>query len=453
MLNQVKTLPLLLFALALTMLPYTNTAWADDDLSSIRSEVQKLQQQVQEQQQTINELRNQKGKDWSKSQEAEDVRLLVSEMMKDAQTRVDAIDTRILAGHDGSFYVRSADGNFLLRVKGLLQIRYTANLRDDPVAAGADDGDNFRSGFGLARTRFAFTGHVFDPSWEYMLWAGYNRMGSATLLDAYIRKSIGDTGLSITVGQFKTPFLKEYLVSETALQFVDRSLVSGSMSDTYTQGIMLTYTTSHVRLFASINDGKSSLNSDWDVADTDLGATARIEFRLFGGDWKQYAVHESFRGSDKMLVIGAAAHYQLDESGFASDEINELHWTVDGTLHLGGANIFLALVGETMDGNNTPNRQQLGAVAQSGFFVTEQLELIGRFEWGESDVAGEHDLMVVTLGTNYFIKGHKLKVTADVGYAINPVSATWSSTGLGWRTDAPGQDGQIVGRVQIHLLY
>ncbi len=65
------------------------------------------------------------------STESDDVRALVAEMIADAESRSSLLQSGGTAGHDGNFFLSSADGNFTLKMSGQLQTRYTLNFNDD----------------------------------------------------------------------------------------------------------------------------------------------------------------------------------------------------------------------------------------------------------------------------------------------------------------------------------
>ena len=116
------------------------------------------------------------------------------------------------------------------------------------------------------------------------------------------------------------------------------------------------------------------------------------------------------------------------------------------------------MVGRHIDATGL-DLDQYGVVVQAGYFVSDQWELFGRYEWGDDDTAGP-DLSILTAGVNYFFAGHRLKWGADVGVALNEVTGTWGDGFIGaggdlagWRTDAPGEKGQVVIRSQIQLLF
>jgi uncharacterized coiled-coil protein SlyX len=430
-------------------------AWAAPGLAEpidVETELAELRAKLARQDEVIASMQDRLGDNWLNSGRAEQVKQLVREVLADAETRASLMDSSITAGHDGSsFIITDEQSNFLLKVKGMVQVRHTYNHQDNSgVTLGTDASpDDSRGGFGITRTRFGFLGHVVDPTWKYVIWAGYDCSGNSVVLDANITKVLGD-GWSVTGGQFKLPFQYEYLVSETRLQFIERSLVAGEFCGTYTQGVMVTYQNDWFRGRGSFNDGASTINTIWHTRTSEYAATARGELKLFG-DWKDYADWEGWLEQEPLFVVGAALHWQEDEWGTAdAGEVMDTRWTIDASYERSGFNVFVAVVGQHVGGDAG---DRIAAMGQGGLFVTPDLELICRYEWAEPDVAGEEDLNILSVGANYFFAGHQLKLSADVGYAFNAVGASYASNPLGYRLDAPDSDGQLVVRSQIQLLF
>jgi hypothetical protein len=397
------------------------------------------------------QLRQAQNESWLNERRAEEVKTLIREVLADSDTRASLAEGAILAGHDGrGFFITDADNNFLLTIKGMLQVRYTHSEQEDaPPLAGEASGDDSRGGFGITRSRFGFMGHVIDPSLRYIFWAGYDCNGNAVILDAAMTKDLG-AGWSVTGGQFKLPFQYEYMVSETRLQFIDRTLIAGEFCGTYTQGVVLTYQNDYLRAIGSFNDGASRINTIWHTRDTDFAITGRVEFKLMG-DWKDYIDWQGWPEQNPLLIVAGAVHYQDGEHGTIDTEVEDFRWTLDASLELSGFNIFGAVVGQHL--SNGVEADLISAMVQGGIFITPKAELIGRYEWADSDVPGEDPLNLLTVGVNYYFAGHALKLSTDVGYAFDSIGATFASNPLGWRLDAPGHDGQWVFRSQMQLLF
>ena len=139
---------------------------------------------------------------------------------------------------------------------------------------------------------------------------------------------------------------------------------------------------------------------------------------------------------------------------------NQSTWfkaTTDLSVNWGGANLFASFNWDYFDivGSNS---NVFGAVVQGGMYFTEKFEGYGRIEFGRFLLNGEplpaaDNLIAVTLGANYYIDGHDVKFSADVGFGLNPVATVWASDSAGWRADAIGVRPQIVVRTQFQLLF
>lgn len=83
-----------------------------------------------------------------------------------------------------------------------------------------------------------------------------------------------------------------------------------------------------------------------------------------------------------------------------------------------------AIVGNHIDVDGEPSRDQLGVVAQGGLFVTDELEVFAQYLWGEADGEAE-ELSVAAIGVNYYWHEHNLS-----GPATSPMgSMRWAISG------------------------
>ncbi len=428
------------------------TTSSNADINELRQMIAEQGQQIEAQQALLEKQQAMISRmavndgDWLDARRAEEVKGLIREVLSDADARAALLDDGIGAGHDGNnFYIRSNDGAFLLKVAGMLQIRHVYNSQDQSPT------DDEVGGFEASRIRYGFIGNVIDPTWKYVIWTGHSNAGGDLLLDAYITKTF-DGGWSVTAGQFKVPMWREWLVSEKSQQVVERSLLNG-LSGSYTQGIKADYKNDNIHLTLSFNDGLGNLNTTWSATDVDFAFTGRAEW-LVDGQWADYGDWMSSRGEEPVLVVGGAAHYQKGENGTNTETTDITRWTADLTWGLGGANVFVAVIGDHQE-SDTTDIDRLGVMVQGGVFLTDKLEVFGRYEWADLEVAtdGQDDLGIVTLGGNYYVQGHRVKISADIGYGTEPVPATFSSNLTGWRTDSTDEDGQIVARTQVQLLF
>lgn len=431
-------------------------AMAGDSPEAQRAE---LQAELHALQSRVKQLRQEQETDWLTERRAGEVRALIQDVLADADTRSALLTDGMTAGWDKGFFIGSADGSFRLRIAGQIQVRHVVNVQSDNRI-----NDSTRYGFEVSRARLGFIGHIIDPTWRFFVWGGWLPNGKSILIDAWVRKDLNDEW-SVQVGQFKRPLWKEWLMSETRQQFIERSLLTARYSGLGAEGLVVSYSTDSVHACAAIIDGGRTWNTGWSTGpdqttgtlpwqqSTEFSVAGRLEL-LAAGKWAQGNDWESWAGDELMIVFGAAAHYQRGESGTPDQEADIAQWTVDANAKFGGANVFAAVIGTYID-DGTSHRHEWGVLVQGGYFLTEDWEAIARYEYGDLDGAGVigDELSLLTVGVTRFWNKHGLKLMADVGYGFEPVDPGWAPTGAGWRPDEPGRDGQWVVRTQFQLLF
>ena len=60
---------------------------------------------------------------------------------------------------------------------------------------------------------------------------------------------------------------------------------------------------------------------------------------------------------------------------------------------------------------------------------------------------------VIEFGANYYLDGHDLKWSTDIGFGISKIDLPWDSDLAGWRNDVDGAEPQIVFKTQFQLLF
>jgi hypothetical protein len=416
----------------------------DRRIESLEAEVAQLRASVAE----LSAARKDEESGWLTERRASEIRGLVEEVLADADTRASLLAQGATAGWDKGFYLASADGNYRLKISGQMDIRWVLNHQEN-----APSGDDNQYGFEMRRMKLAFEGHVIDPSWEYYIKAAFDRDGGAfELEDATVSKSF-ENGIEVTFGQFKLPFLREELTSSTRQLAVERSLVNEEFNQDRSKAVQVGYEADRWRVSGAYSDGFNSDNTEFDDSNVRYAFTGRGEF-LVMGDWGQFKDFTSPRGSETGVMLGAAAHFQNGNGTGALASQDRFTWTLDGSAEFSGANLYAALIGNHLsDQGAVPDRDQWGFVVQGAYYVTEDWELFGRYEWGDQDTAGQEDLSIITIGVNYYIASHNLKWQTDFGYAFDAVTSAWSTSGTGWRNDAANEDGQTVLRTQFQLLF
>ena len=344
-----------------------------------------------------------------------------------------------------------------------IQFRYIADVQDQQ-----DTEEDLTVGFVNSRTRVGLKGNIAEPNMDFFVWFGFTGSGSSLLLDAWANWHI-DENFSLKMGQFKLHTWNEWTVSETKQTAIERSLLDARFSSLYGQGLEGTWKNDGVKLSAAFTDGLRSWN-DSSMGDQ-WALSGRAEF-LFEGDWSQRADFNSFQDEDPFMMLGIAGHIQdggtLAGAGGSSIYTNDTQisqWTADFQWGFGGSSIYAAVIGNYEDRPDGTSYDQYGALIQGQMFVTEDIELFARYEWGDLDGQGadfavanpgatdEDELSILTVGATKYLAGHAMKFTADAGVAFDEVSGAWNGGGRGWRGDDDGASNQFVFRAQMQAIF
>lgn len=419
----------------------------------------------------------------------DDTRAILAELVQDAAGRSSLLQNRPSSGYAaGAFTLSSSDDAFALRIRGQIQTRYLAVFRgeSDTDASGRSD-DPFEPGFELRRAKLFLEGHAWTPALTFQFNGAHRRTNGVMAVEHAWVAYRWDQGLRITAGQFKLPFLREWLVSSSFLLAADRSLTHEAFSLNYSQGVQLDYSASNWRAFAAFSDGARADSTDFidpkravrngspttliGLGEADYALTARAEIKPFG-EWAAFRDFTSLETDEPALMLGLAAHFEGTDQGlqgFSTSTFLYSSWTADLSFEHRGWTIMLAGVGayshyEDADtdglGPNPPSAfhaSDHAVVIQTGFRIpASSTELFARYEALFPDDAREASntsvFDSVTAGLNWYIQGHAAKFTADCSYFFdqqNPL--TGARPGIGYLGD--DQDGEVMLRLQWQLLF
>jgi hypothetical protein len=391
----------------------------------------------------------------------------VDEVLVDAERRsgvtpVFGAGGGLTAGYDKGFFIKSEDGNFLLKPSVQFQFRYIANYRDKVGGTGA--GDDFEDGFEVRRARFRFDGNAFTPKFTYsFVWDTSRSNGGVTLLDAWAQYAFAEQW-AVRFGQFKESVFHEKDVAYTNQLAVDRSLadalLGGNLTDRV-QGVGLVYggtKDNPLRAEVAFHDGANSKNTNFEDGSAATaghwGVGARGEYKVFG-DWADYKDFTAEGGKKNLLVFGAGADY-TDRRG-----ADVLLATVDAQWELANRVVlYAAFHGDYTDphgGDAGSSRFDWGALGQVGYVLTKQWEIFGRYDVivlddNAVDADGGDNFHEITVGVNYYLgRGgqdlHRAKLTLDATYLPNGAPSDQTQVGI-----LAAEEDEFVLRAQLQLL-
>jgi hypothetical protein len=349
----------------------------------------------------------------------------------------------------GRFTIQDDAGDFVLRPMLQLQMRGVSNWQEH---------EDIDSGVELRRMRLGFDGNMFGPDLRYQFIFTNRRVGGAvSVLDAFVTYRFAE-GLHLRAGQFKDPVAHEHRVSSQRMLAAELSLqnalISGGQSS-YVQGLSLIYDPEgRWRTEVAVHQGYNTLNTGWEagggtafigVQDTDIGFSGRVEHMVRGQNWRQYADMTAMRNTGPLLVLGGGAGWTLAGSEQVLFHTIDAVWKTDG-----GLAVFGAINGVYTDLDDA-NLYDWGLLGQAAQMLNEKWELFGRYGYTRLDSdrgLPERNVHEVTVGTNYYLRGHNAKLTLDGTWL--PKGSPVAEPGIGVRE---GDGQQFLVRAQFQLLF
>lgn len=401
----------------------------DPRLESMKHELDELQRQVRS-------VRERQEHGWLDDRRAEEVKTLIREVLSDADTRASLLSQELTCYYDNGFILRDND-TFLLKICSYMQFRYISN-----TAPQADDDEE--GGFQMRRLALMFSGYIGSPRVSYMLMPTFSRStGEARFEYAFVGYKIDDTW-DLLAGQIKAPFQREWLTSARLQPMVERSYVDALFTSLYVQGIQATRHTDDTRLLLAVHNGTWGWNTEFTDDRTDYALGVRGEWKVFG-DWKQFQDTVGWAGNHGLL-LGSAVEFDRGETGGGTQAPDILKYTGDVSLEGDGWNLFAAFTARHIESNGSPgilDAEQWGAVLQGGIFIIpDKVDLYARYEWVDVDgvafkqstgvtTATTNDVaQLITLGTNYYLRGHETKLSFDIVHAFDGLPVTDTGSGL-----------------------
>ncbi|NCD71127.1 porin [Mucilaginibacter sp. R11] len=351
-------------------------------------------------------------------------------------TLVDASNMSVRYGSKG-IELQTKDNKFLFQLQSRFQFRFATPGDADPVTYD-DYLQGGHTGFKINRARLKVGGHAFEPwlkyYWEYEL-SQSNLLDFRIMIERY-------KWLNFKAGQWKAEFTRERFISSGEQQMMDRSLINRSFTLDRQQG---------VELYGELGKGIADF-SYWAAAMTGTGRgnTKNDDNHLmyFGRlQWNFMGEPLEFEGGDlehhekPVAIVAASAvtnqspYTRFSQAGGGSLEgfnadtagryrVNQ--WNLESALMYKGfsgqSEWHHKYIFDTLHGNALTEME--GYYAQAGYFFhgliesfPRQLEIAARETVYRPNVDLRNNLQRETsLACNWFFKGHKNKLTAEVNY-------------------------------------
>jgi phosphate-selective porin OprO and OprP len=450
-----------LAALAVIMFTVGGSVAFGQDSAVSADRMNQLESMVKAQQEQIAGLQQQVATQQAGGVEqmrVEEIKRVVQELFRDPAFR-DQLPLN--AGYDGGFFIRSGQ-DFMLKINGVMQARYVfdclsnhKNLDHNSPLYNTDVGHD-RSGLEFNRIHLAFSGYAWDPNFSYRIELQADDTENVGIYYAWMNYKFVEAA-NIRVGLYKLPFGRQETTSDQKQMLVDRSLANEVFNAGRSMGVML-----HGALFdrrldygVSVSNGlKNNLDSvdnpDANNAlDTNPAITARTVYHaMYDKIGKDFEGESDLEYHKKpALDFGASFAWNADRGdsrnvtlpfqipdktrngpggyGLSSaNNTNIAQFGLDSAFKYLGfatqAEYFLRIVENErttspwfLSTNENGSIHQQGGYWQAGYFVVPQkVELVARLG-GVWDF-GNDNMWEYAGGVNYYIRGHNLKLQADV---------------------------------------
>lgn len=338
----------------------------------------------------------------------------------------EATSDESVAGYDGNFFIRSADGQHRLGIDGLFQFRYTLT-GDDPGNGAPFDVDD---SFSIPRARVGMGGHLFGEDLSFRLQIGMDD-GNASMLDYFVDYRFHDQ-VYLRLGQDRRMYSRSFLTIIPRTQFANRSPVQGALGTTRDIGLAI-----HNNAFSPPGEPKAFAYGVGFFNGT--GSGLAFDGTDFENSPEQFLPSVNFRaaystpgmigysasdleGGGPRIGVGLGGLADFDAAG-TNDGF--LRATADVMFKFSGFSATAAaFVVTQQNGPDYLDRTEpsIGGYLQGGYVIADLVEPIARFGIIERPPS-QNDAMEAAGGVNLFFIGHNLRWVTEGAYELEQTPA------------------------------
>ena len=343
---------------------------------------------------------------------------------QDAASPSDVASTEGEAGYDKGFFIRSADGDFTLRPQGVLQPQLQLESVDEPDKRDTDQA------FLLRRARLIFSGHAYDRDLSWKFQADFGQ-GAVSLKDFYVDYAAVPGTLHLRAGQWKRPFSRQFLISGTRQEFVDRAITSKASGASRDVGVAVHNGSPAgfeyaLGVFNGTGDGGRLsgvvvVDPATGEGDIESGKFSNVPDKFhpavvarvgFNGEGMKGYSEADLEGGPARFAVGASSLLDLDADG---DDVSGLRGEVDYVLKVHGFSTTGAAYASTAQdgaGLGDQSLDSLGFHVQAGYVLGERYQPAVRYALVAPNGADNNEQEIAAAFSVYFF-GHNLKLQTD----------------------------------------
>lgn len=327
--------------------------------------------------------------------------------------------------YDNGFFVRTEDNSFSLHVNGFAQARYTFF---DPEKGKSNHN------FDVALARLAFSGTVFDPNVSYFFQYEASTFGNnnkVSMLDWWMQYHFSPE-LSVQAGRFILPYSRQFYTHPGNLLFPDLSAADYAFNLQRAVGAhaggklgRLSYDVAALNSIRALDAGGQQNIAPLGKEIATLG---RLELDIL----EPYGYLETSPTpvSAPQLSVGVAAAYNPIDEASTFQNVMPGDRTTNVTVDAGfrWQRLTLQAAGyyrrNHLKAAGRPDSNDWGYYGQVGYYlVPERWELAARVSGVDFDLPNNPkvlgDTMEYTVGLNYYLYGHHVKLQTDYSFLDN----------------------------------
>jgi hypothetical protein len=423
-----------LYLLGVATLTLTSAGFAGSDTNA------DLQARLEAAEARINELSVATNtNNWLNDTRSDEIRSLVHDVLADADTRASLQGSGSTAGYNNGFTISSADGNWSMKINGLIQERWIYDDVDNRTDWLGEPEDNSEWGFETHTALLNFSGSIAG---DY----GYNirhHVGGDGTGDDWAYGTIDlEDGWSLSAGNMKVAMSREWLINEEFQQAVARSYRGGDWGNS--DGIALNYAGDDMRLTGQFMNHNADSGDSYDWNDSSYKLVGRLEW-MFSGNWSQFDQFTSENGAASGTLLGVSL--MREDNGNDVPNSNNTWINVDLQMEFGGSNLYAAYSHGDEDGANS---NPTNFTAQYGIYLEDDFEVFARFQEYDSDENNDDSVSVFGIGFNWYLSGQNAKWSTDFNWADDGMQ--WADRATGWQVSGADNDQMMV-RTQLQFYF
>ncbi len=347
------------------------------------------------------------------------------------------VDNGVVSTADKSgFSIQTGSGDFLLKPYALIQTQGKMNYYDAEQLDPSYQDHWANSGFAIPNAILGFSGRAFGKV-TFNLALNAAQSGGALLQQAWFDIEF-KRALSLRAGKFKTPFNQAYLVTlgETLFPVLPASLttpvnvnkslnaVNPSIATGFDIGVQLGGLFAQDRMAyqvgifngtgINVNSATRGQSDDWKIPA--LLYAARLA-------WQPYGIMPTHQGrpddlhNRKMLFALSGSLNVEAEDRSSNDWRAGAEWSMLLNRWYLGAEAYMLRMDWTERMQDANNMTFWGAYIQGGYFCTNQLQAIARWDVFDRNGTDKNGwLNMPAVGLNYFLPQYNVKLQGMYQY-------------------------------------